>query len=87
MNKKKIKDPIPGDVSREELARFWDTHSFADYWDELKPANVEFDKNLKHEVRITLDSKSIKKLDEKAQKKGIRFDTLAKNWILEHLQN
>lgn len=87
MKQRKTKDPIPENVSREELAKFWDTHSFADYWDDLKPVKVEVAKNLQHEVRIRLDSDSIKKLDEKAQKRGIRFDTLAKNWILEHLQN
>lgn len=82
----KIKDPIPENVSREELAKFWDTHSFSDYWDELESANVKFDKNLKHEVRITLDSKTMKKLDEKASKKKTNSVSLAREWILEQLQ-
>ena len=84
---KKIKDQIPGkNATREELAKFWDTHSFAEYWDEFKPVNVEIAKNLKHEVRITLDSKEMKKLDEQASKKKTNAVLLAREWILEQLQ-
>lgn len=36
------KDLIPRNVSREELAQFWATHSFADYWEELKPVTMAY---------------------------------------------
>ncbi|EKD68267.1 MAG: hypothetical protein ACD_48C00002G0001, partial [uncultured bacterium] len=35
MNKKRQKDPIPDTDDREVIAEFWDTHSIADYLDEL----------------------------------------------------
>lgn len=74
MKNNKQKDPIPGNAaSREELAQFWDTHSAADYWDELKPINVRFDET------------TLEKLREKAKKKGIGPTTLARMWILERL--
>ena len=38
MTKQHKKDQIPENVSREELAKFWDTHDFTDYLTELKPA-------------------------------------------------
>lgn len=30
------RDPIPKFASDEEAAEFWDTHSVADYWDEME---------------------------------------------------
>ncbi len=84
---RKTKDPMPGkNATRQELAEFWDTHSVADYLDELKPVKVNFSKNLKHEVRITLDSNEMKKLDEKANKKKTNIVSLARELILQHLQ-
>ena len=35
------KSKIPKFKSIEEEAEFWDTHSFADYWDEFKPVDLE----------------------------------------------
>lgn len=29
--------------SEEEAGRFWDTHSAADYWDEMEEVEMEFD--------------------------------------------
>ncbi|MHB8575587.1 MAG: CopG family antitoxin [Dehalococcoidia bacterium] len=45
----KLRDPIPEFASREEEARFWDTHDLADYWDEFKPVRVQFAKNISHD--------------------------------------
>ena len=40
----KKKEPIPEHFDAdEEAGRFWDTHSAADYWDEMEEAEVEFD--------------------------------------------
>ena len=42
MNKKR--DTIPEHFnSAEEAGEFWDTHSAADYWDEMEEAEMEFD--------------------------------------------
>lgn len=38
------KDPIPEYFrSAEEAGEFWDTHSAADYWDEMEEVEMEFD--------------------------------------------
>ena len=38
------KDPIPEHFSSaEEAGAFWDTHSAADYWDEMEEVEMEFD--------------------------------------------
>lgn len=81
------KDPIPQFATREEIAEFWDTHDFADYWDELKPANIAVSPNLASSFRIPLDGKSLTQLCHQADAKGIDAGTLAREWIIERLQD
>lgn len=80
------KKQIPESKSREEEAEFWDTHSFADYWDEFKPVKVRFAKKLSQGFTIRLDAETIFELRIRAKGKGIGPTTLARMWILEHLQ-
>ena len=44
----------PPDATPEEIGEFWDTHSFADYWNETH--EVEFQVNLKSEQHQTLSN-------------------------------
>jgi hypothetical protein len=38
------REPIPEHFdSAEEAGEFWDTHSAADYWDEMEEVEMEFD--------------------------------------------
>ena len=37
---------IPDFATREEEAKFWDTHDISDYWDEMKPVKARFAKKL-----------------------------------------
>jgi hypothetical protein len=46
MTKQPNRDPIPKGGSREALAEFWDTHSLADYRDELQPLQVHFSEQM-----------------------------------------
>ncbi|MBI5619821.1 hypothetical protein HY950_02570 [Candidatus Gottesmanbacteria bacterium] len=86
MKQKKRRDPIPGkNATREELAEFWDTHSAADYWDELNPIKDRVAKNLSQGITIRFDELSLTKLRKKAYKKGIGPTTLARMWILDRL--
>jgi len=44
INMLKKKEPLPEHFDTdEEAGKFWDTHSAADYWDEMEEAEVEFD--------------------------------------------
>ncbi len=43
-------------TSPEEAGKFWDTHSAADYWDEMEDAEIEFDIR-KHIYQIPVDEK------------------------------
>jgi uncharacterized DUF497 family protein len=46
MTRRKKVEPIPEFKSREEEAAFWNTHSFADYWEQMEPVKVRLAKHL-----------------------------------------
>ena len=79
------KSRIPVFKSIEEVV-FWDTHSFADYWEELKPIKVRFAKKLSDTITIRLDMNTLEELRERADELGIGPTTLARMWILRQLR-
>lgn len=80
------KGRIPEFGSIQQEAEFWDTHDTADFEDEFKPVKVRFAKNLSEGITIRFDSETLSKLRDQARKKGMGPTTLARMWILEHLQ-
>ncbi len=80
------KSRIPKFKSREQEAKFWDTHSIADFMHEMKPVKVGVAKNLSEGLTIQFDPKTISELRLRAQKRGLGPTQLARMWILEHLQ-
>ena len=79
---------IPKFKSVEEEAKYWDTHSFADHWDEFKPVDVVVElAKPKQETLVVRLSKDLKqKLEKKAQDKGVRTSTLARILLTEKLR-
>ncbi len=77
---------IPRFASREEEARFWDTHDIADYRDELEPVRARFARRLSEGITIRLDPETLEELRSLARERGIGPTTLARMWILEHLR-
>ncbi|MEZ4866475.1 MAG: CopG family antitoxin [Caldilineaceae bacterium] len=61
------KDNIPDHFdSLEEAGEFWDTHSAADYWDEMEEIDMEFD--LQESVfLLPIDQQIYKKIKLKAE--------------------
>lgn len=88
MKRLKKRDPLPGkNATRQEVAEFWDTHSFADYLDALKPVKVKFAKDLSSGMTVRFDEETMSKLRNHAQKKkGIGPTTLVRMWVREKLQ-
>jgi predicted DNA binding CopG/RHH family protein len=77
---------IPKFKNIQEEAEFWDTHDTGDFADEFRPVKVKFAKNLSEALSIRLDTKTLDDLRKQAAKKGIGPTTLARMWILEHLE-
>ncbi len=76
---------IPRFKTDEEAAKFWDTHSFADYAGDTTSAKVRFVKEIKKSITIRLDPEDIAQVGEIAKKKGLNYTTLIRMWIKEHL--
>jgi hypothetical protein len=76
---------LPRFKSREEEAKFWDTHSLADFADELEPAAVKADRPLGQILGIRLDAETVDRLACIGRAKGIGPSTLARIWIMERL--
>ncbi len=79
------KSRIPRFKNREEEAKFWDTHSVADYWDEFKPIQVRFARNLSQVLPVRFDAETLDRLRKVAHKKGIGPTTLVRMWVVERL--
>ncbi|HKV83873.1 MAG TPA: hypothetical protein VJN88_04915, partial [Ktedonobacterales bacterium] len=77
--------------SREELAEFWDTHSFTDYLDDLEPAKAQIAENvsapLSEVTQVRFDKAADQRLARYAKQRGIRKSTLLRMIALDWLQN
>lgn len=79
---------IPNFKNYKEEAEFWDTHSFADYWDQFKDADLIVNLNKpKTESLVLRIQKDLKlKLNKIAKQKGVTVSTLSRIWLTEKLQ-
>ncbi len=78
---------IPDFADREEEAAWFETHDLADYQDELRTVDARFARHLSAGINIRLDPQTLAELRREARQKGIGPTTLARMWILEHLQH
>ena len=78
--------PIPIFKTRQEEAEFWDTHDFTEYADMTKTIKVQYPQDLKKVIAVRIDDKTFQALRMVAHRKGITATTLARMWLLEHLQ-
>jgi len=76
---------IPKIKTDEEAARFWETHSFEDYYKDTKDAEIRFIKRPKKTVAIRLDPSDIKSVEAIAERKGLSYTALLRMWIKEYL--
>lgn len=68
----------------EEIAEFWDTHSLADYDDQI--TEVEFEVRATPRHRVTLDPEIFGNIVSQALRRGISPETLVNMWLAERLQ-
>ena len=78
---------IPSFKSDQETAKFWDTHSLADFEKELRPAkDVVFVKPDRQVISLRLDRKIVRSIKILSAKKGIGYSSLLRMWVLEDFQ-
>ena len=72
MSQTRRKSRIPTFNSREEEARFWDTHDTADFEDEFERTEVRFARNLSQGITVRFTPETLETLRATAQRKGHR---------------
>jgi predicted DNA binding CopG/RHH family protein len=77
---------IPKFKTDKEAARFWETHSFQEYYGDTKEAGIKFLKRPKKIVALRLDPDDIKSVGKIAERKGLSYTSLLRMWIKEHLE-
>jgi len=78
---------IPQFKSDKEEARFWDTHSAADFLDQFEEVKEPlFFRPTKRTASIRLENTVVKKIRSIAQGKGLNYTTLIRMWVLEKLK-
>ena len=80
---------IPKLKTLEEEARFWDTHSFVDFEDELEEVDIVVNlQKPKEETLVLRVQKNIKeKMEAIAKNKGLNISSLIRLWLMEKLQS
>ena len=86
-SRKKKVNKIPEFKTRQEEAEFWDTHSFTDFLDELKPVKVRVAKNLSSGITIRFDPKTLGQIRIQAQRRGLGPTQLIRMWVTEKLNS
>ena len=82
---KNKRDALPDEFRNiEEAAKFWDTHSLADYEDLQR--DIEFEVELKSEKNYFAVEKELSdNIDKLAHVKGVLPETLVNLWLKEKI--
>lgn len=80
---KPTRDPLPGpSASMDEIVNFWDTHSTADYEDEMQ--DVTFDIDIQEEtIAVALVPELAEVIGRAAKARGVTTETLVNLWLAE----
>lgn len=73
---------IPQFNNYTELAEFWDTHSTADYWDEMEEVEFEFSPDARRRYLVAVDPSLLQRVRQMANRRGLATESLV-NLLLE----
>lgn len=84
--KNKKRDPMPSpEAHLEEVIEFWDTHSTADYEDEMEDVSFEID--LQEEIfTVAIIPELVDLMERQAKARGVTTETLVNLWLAEKLK-
>lgn len=80
-----MKKKIPSFKTDEEARKFWETHSFEDYYKDTREADLAFVRKPKKTIAVRLDPEDIKRVETIAERKGLSYTSLLRMWIKEQL--
>ncbi len=77
---------IPEFDSEEDEAKFWETHSLADYEDELEPVELVVSRPLEHRLSVRVSKEDLKELQRRGKESGMGMTTYARFLLRQALQ-
>ena len=82
---KREREPIPEEFKTlEEAGEFWDTHSAADYWDDMEETALEVDIQARRFV-VLLDDAVYHVVEELAATRGVQPDAFVNEFLRQEL--
>jgi len=85
-NESRPRDVLPDNFSTlEGLWDFWDTHSSADYEDDMEPVDAEIDLS-SSKVYCPVAKDLLRQIREQARQQGVSTETLINLWLQEKLR-
>ena len=80
------KEKLPDFETDEEFAEFFETHSFADYWDEFEDVEyVEIKRPVQKRITIRIFPYMLNNIKAIAKRRGMPYQTLVQQWLAERL--
>jgi hypothetical protein len=80
------RDVLPDDFQTlEELSDFWDTHSSADYEDDMEPVEAQIDLS-SSKVYCPVAKDLLRQVRRQARQQGVSTETLINLWLQEKLR-
>lgn len=77
------RDPLPESFETLDAAgAFWDTHSSADYEDEMEAVDVEVDLSTS-KVYCAIEKDLVREVREQARRQGVSTEELIRRWLKE----
>jgi predicted DNA binding CopG/RHH family protein len=77
---------IPVFKSEKEEREFWDTHSSADYWEDMEECSDAFKKPKLKSVSLKLDPNILEKIKVVAHKRGLSYNALIRYLLSKGLE-
>ena len=77
---------LPELKSYAEIAEFWDTHSTADYWDEMETVEFEIVPEARRRYLIAVDPGLLKRAQHIARQRGLSTESLINLFLEQHLR-
>ena len=77
---------IPEFKTEGEEIEFWETHSIADYWDELEEGNDIFRRPKLTPITLKFDPLVLKKIKMLARKRGISYNAYIRYLIAKSVE-
>ena len=77
---------LPDIKNKKDEGQFWETHSIADYWEDLKETGDTFKRPTLTPVTIRFDPLVLKKIKMLAKKRGLSYNAYTRYLLAKSVE-